>query len=48
MSLQTAHGLHTKVAVPKSVVEHGACFGLAIGVLMVAAVVIQWLLHLVP
>jgi hypothetical protein len=32
----------------KSVVEHGACFGLAIGLLMVAAVAIQWILHLVP
>ncbi|HEX7761272.1 MAG TPA: hypothetical protein VF459_17325 [Caulobacteraceae bacterium] len=48
MSLQTAHGPHGKAAAHKSVVEHGACFGLAIGVLMVAAVAIQWLLHLVP
>jgi hypothetical protein len=32
----------------KSVVEHGACFGLTAVLLMVAAVGIQWILHLFP
>ena len=48
MSLHVAHGPHLKADVRKSVIEHGACFGLAIGLLMVAAVAIQWVLHLVP
>jgi len=41
------HGIDTR-RYTKSVVEHGACFGLAAGLLMVAAVAIQWLLHFVP
>ncbi len=43
MSLHPAHDRYTK-----SVVEHGACFGLAAALMMVAAVGIQWILHLVP
>lgn len=31
-----------------SLVEHGACFGLAVTVLAAAAVALQWLFHLVP
>ena len=33
---------------PKSVTEHGVCFGTIAIVLMAAAFGIQWLLHLVP
>jgi hypothetical protein len=32
----------------KSVMEHGACFGLAVAALMAVAVALQWVLHLVP
>ncbi len=45
------HGPHLGASAKrytKSVVEHGACFGLAAGLLMVAAVAIQWVLHFVP
>ncbi len=48
MSLHPAHDRYVKSVIPKSVVEHGACFGLAAAMLMFAAVAIQWVLHLVP
>ncbi len=32
----------------KSVAEHGLCFGTALAGLVLAALAIQWLLHLVP
>jgi hypothetical protein len=43
MSLHPAHNRPAK-----SVAEHGACFGLAVAMLLAAAVGIQWVLHLVP
>ncbi|MDR3509141.1 MAG: hypothetical protein P4L64_14705 [Caulobacteraceae bacterium] len=43
MSLNTVHFQR-----PKSVAEHGACFGVAIIALAAAAVALQWILHLVP
>jgi hypothetical protein len=43
MSLHPANERPTK-----SVMEHGACFGLTAALLMVAAVGIQWVLHLLP
>ncbi|WP_304171011.1 hypothetical protein [Phenylobacterium aquaticum] len=43
MSLQDASG-HPRT----SLIEHGACFGLAVAVLAGAAVALQWLFHLVP
>ena len=32
----------------KSVTEHGVCFGTALAGLVLAALAIQWLLHLIP
>ena len=33
---------------PKSVIEHGACFGLALGGLIAVTFAIQWLLNAAP
>jgi len=43
MSLQDASS-HQRT----SLVEHGACFGLAVAVLAGAAVALQWLFQFVP
>ena len=41
--------LHQATGRPvKSVAEHGLCFGTALAGLVIAALAIQWLLHLLP
>ena len=41
--------LHPAAGRPiKSVAEHGVCFGLTLAGLILAAVVIQWVLQLLP
>ena len=42
------HHTQNHLARPKGLMENGACFAALAGLLTVAAILLQWALHLIP